>query len=137
MAAIVASLDAKRTIPQRLENLGISTRFFAELVGSSQSEVSKFLNEKPLGGQRTIEWKKALDELEKVAEMFEPIGGVIFRSPQQAKGLILACREKPEAAVQARQSLDALAGALAVLLGVKTEDIEHGNAARTISQRIF
>ena len=114
--ATAASLDAKRLIPQRLEKLGISTRFFAELVGSSQSEVSKFLNDKPLGGQRTVEWKKTLDDLDKVAELFEPIGGVTFRSPAQARGLIRACVENPEAAQRVKEHFKDWVGDMDVVL---------------------
>src|SRR5258706_922715 len=106
--ATAATFDAKRLIPQRLENLGISTRFFAELVGSSQSEVSKFLNDKPLGGERTIEWKKMLDDLEHVASMFDVCGGVGFRNPKQVLRLIEACKSRPEAATKFRDAMSSL-----------------------------
>lgn len=69
------SLDARHTIPKRLENLGISRTFFAAYCGDlSSAELSRLLSgQRNLGGERTVKLTGALRELESLVSLFKPV----------------------------------------------------------------
>ena len=74
MTTAVPALDARNTIPARLERLGINQRFFSELCGISQTEFSRYMSgDKPLGGGQTEKFYQTLSTLEELATLFHPM----------------------------------------------------------------
>jgi hypothetical protein len=74
MTAPVPALDAKVTIPARLEKLGMSQRFFSELCEVSQTDLSRMLSgTKPMSGEQTKAFYGKLKSLEELKDMLEPL----------------------------------------------------------------
>ena len=70
----VPSLDARNRIPARLDKIKMSGRFFSELCGVSQSDFVKMMNGgKPLTGPQTTTFYEALDALEELTRLLEPL----------------------------------------------------------------
>jgi hypothetical protein len=73
-ATAAPTLDARNTIPARLEKLGMSQGFFAELCGSNKAEFSRLMNGiKPMSGSQTREFYAMLDSLEELTKFLEPM----------------------------------------------------------------
>ncbi len=72
--ATVPTLDARNTIPARLEKLGMSQSFFAALCSTNKAEFSRLLNgQKPLSGEQTLDFCETLDRLEELVKFLEPM----------------------------------------------------------------
>jgi hypothetical protein len=67
------TLDARNTIPARLEKLGMSQSFFAQLCGTNKAEFSRMMNGlKPMSGDQTERFYETLDALDDLVTLFEP-----------------------------------------------------------------
>jgi transcriptional regulator with XRE-family HTH domain len=74
MSTAVAALDARNTVPARLERLGMTQEFFAGLCGISKAELSRLLNgRKALSGDQTVEFYAMLSKLEELVKFLEPM----------------------------------------------------------------
>jgi hypothetical protein len=74
MDATTPTLDARNTIPARLEKIGMSQGVFAKLCGTNKAEFSRMLNGlKPMSGSQTAEFYRMLDAVEEMVKLFSPL----------------------------------------------------------------
>jgi hypothetical protein len=103
------SLDATKTVPVRCERLGVSQNFLASYIGISKSELSRCLNGRGMGGERTEQLNKALSELENLVELFQPMP-LRFDDAGQIRDLVRA------SGLMTDDSRERLRGGLAALV---------------------
>jgi hypothetical protein len=74
MTTAAPTLDARSTIPARLEKLGMSHGFFAELCGTNKANFSRLISgEKPMSGDQTEAFYKMLASCEELVKFLEPL----------------------------------------------------------------
>jgi hypothetical protein len=74
MASVASTLDARNTIPARLDKLDVSQAFFAVYVGSNKAEFSRLMNGlKTMSGGQAEVFYGALDDLTWMIEHFFPL----------------------------------------------------------------
>lgn len=73
MATATSTLDARNTIPARLEKLGLSVSAFVGLTGDSKAQMSRYLNgDTRMPADEVERLNSALDVLEKLFIAFHP-----------------------------------------------------------------
>jgi hypothetical protein len=111
-ANLTGSLDATRTIPARIEGLGMSQGFFAEVCGSNKAEFSRLMNGvKPISGTQTEQFYKTLDALEELTQFFDVVP-IAWNDAQTIRELLRGFGLLPgEAKQNIKSGLEILRGA--------------------------
>ena len=120
MASAVPTLDARNLIPARIEALGMTRTYFAEVCGSNKAEFSRLMSgAKPLGNRQTEDFYRTLDALEELSKMFDVVG-IGWNDPETTRNLLKGFDLLPEDAKKNIQvSLEILKGGLSALAGEK------------------